>query len=51
MGDSAGASEGGWDPVGGPPASSGVLALCSDGVAVKGTPPLVGEGSVPVPSQ
>lgn len=42
MGDSAG----GCDPVVGTPAS-GVSELCSSGVGVKWTPPLVGEGSVP----
>lgn len=51
MGDSVGAAEGGWDPVGGALAPSGVPELCSEGVAVKCTPPPAGEGSVFVPSR
>lgn len=47
---SAGDSAGNCDPVVGTLAS-GVPALCSMGVGVKGTPPLVDKGSVFVPSE
>lgn len=47
---SAGDSAGNCDPVAGTLAS-GVPELCSVGMGVKGTPPLVDKGSVFVPSQ
>lgn len=51
MGDPAGASEGARDPVGGALGSSGVLGPRSQGVGVKGAPPLAGEAAALGPPQ
>lgn len=51
MGEPAGASEGARDPVGGALGSSVVLGPRSEGVGVKGAPPLAGEAAALGPPQ